>query len=46
MMQAVPSTMAGKTRNQYMWGGVRYHEAPFFNVTAAYYDNKNTTNGV
>ncbi len=46
MMQAVPSTMAGKTRNQYIWGGVRYHAGPFFNVTAAYYDNKNTTNGL
>jgi predicted porin len=45
-MQAVPSNAAGRTRNQYMWGGVRYHASPYFNVTSAYYDNKNTTNGV
>jgi predicted porin len=45
-MQAVPSTMRGRTRNQYMWGGVRYQVTPSFNMTGAYYDDKNTTNGV
>lgn len=45
-MQAVPSTMDGRTRNQYMWGGFRYQASPFFNITGAYYDNKNTTNGL
>lgn len=45
-MQAVPSSMKGRTRNQYMWGGVRYQATSYFNVTGAYYDNKNTTNGV
>ncbi|NIE82299.1 porin [Burkholderia sp. Cy-647] len=45
-LQAVPSTMSGRTRNQYMWGGFRYHATPVFNVTGAYYDNKNTTSSV
>jgi predicted porin len=44
--QAVPSTVFGETRNQYLWGGLRYQATPFFNVTAAYYDNKNATAGV
>lgn len=44
-LQAVPSTMHGQTRNQYLWGGVRYQMSSVFNVTGAYYDNKNTTNG-
>lgn len=45
-LQAVPSTMHSQTRNAYLWGGVRYQVTSFFNVTAAYYDNKNKTNGV
>ncbi|HEY4298970.1 MAG TPA: porin [Paraburkholderia sp.] len=44
--QAVPSTAHGETRNQYLWGGFRYHATSVFNVTAAYYDDKNSTNGV
>ena len=44
--QAVPATIHSETRNQYLWGGFRYHMTPFFNVTGAYYDNKNSTNGV
>jgi len=46
VMQSVPSTMHGKTRNQYTWAGFRYHTTPYFNITGAYYDDKNTTNGV
>jgi predicted porin len=46
VMQGVPVTIDGRTRNQYLWGGFRYHVSPFFNVTGAYYDDKNTTNGV
>ena len=45
-MQSVPSTVHGATRNQYVWGGLRYEATPFLNVTAAYYDNKNSTAGV
>ncbi|NKJ51203.1 porin [Burkholderia sp. SG-MS1] len=44
--QAVPSTVHGETRNQYLWGGFRYHATSVFNVTGAYYDDKNTTAGV
>jgi predicted porin len=46
IMQDTPASAHGKTRNRYLWGGVRYHATPFFNVTAAYYDGKNTTSGV
>jgi predicted porin len=44
--QAVPATVHGETRNQYLWGGFRYHVSPVVNVTGAYYDNKNSTVGV
>jgi len=44
--QSVPSTVHGETRNQYLWGGFRYKVSSFFNVTGAYYDNKNSTAGV
>lgn len=44
--QGVPSTAHGETRNQYLWGGFRYQASPYFNVTAAYYDNANSTSGV
>ncbi|CAB3769737.1 porin [Paraburkholderia humisilvae] len=46
VLQDVPANVEGKTRNQYLWGGVRYQVTRFFNVTAAYYDNRNTTAGV
>jgi predicted porin len=45
-LQDTPQSASSKTRNQYLWGGLRYQATPFFNVTAAYYDNKNKTNGV
>jgi predicted porin len=45
-LQDVPASVHSMTRNQYLWGGVRFQMTPFFNVTAAYYDNKNKTNGV
>jgi len=46
-MQSVPSPAhGGATRNQYMWGGFRYKVSTFFDVTGAYYDNKNSTAGV
>jgi predicted porin len=45
-MRDVHANVRGKTRNQYLWGGVRYQITRFLNATAAYYDNANTTAGV
>ncbi|WP_233833700.1 porin [Paraburkholderia sp. ZP32-5] len=45
-LQDVPSTVHSQTRNQYLWGGARYQVTPYFSATAAYYDNKNKTNGL
>lgn len=36
----------GATRNQYLWGGARYKISPSTEITAGYYDNKNTTQNV
>ncbi|MGF6753511.1 putative porin [Paraburkholderia sp. GAS42] len=45
-IQDTPASAKSQTRNQYLWGGLRYQATPFFNVTAAYYDNKNKTAAV
>ncbi|MEC5404598.1 porin [Paraburkholderia sp. MPAMCS5] len=45
-LQDTPASARSMTRNQYLWGGLRYQATPFFNVTAAYYDDKNKTGGV
>ncbi|MDQ0626285.1 putative porin [Paraburkholderia graminis] len=45
-LQDTPASARSMTRNQYLWGGLRYQATPFFSVTAAYYDNKNKTGGV
>jgi predicted porin len=44
-LQSVPAGTNGLTRNQYLWGGLQYQMSNPVNVTAAYYDNHNTTNG-
>jgi predicted porin len=42
------TTVAAGTsiKNQYLWGGLRYQVDPFVQIIAAYYDNKNYTDGV
>ena len=45
-LQNVAAGVHGLTRNQYLWGGLKYHVTPFVNIAAAYYDDDNTTNGV
>jgi predicted porin len=45
-LQNVATGVHGLTRNQYLWGGLKYHVSPFVNIAAAYYDDDNSTNGV
>lgn len=45
-IQDTPASAKTVTRNQYLWGGIRYKISTQWDLTAAYYDNKNTTSGV
>ena len=45
-LQDTPVSAKTITRNQYLWGGFRYKISTQWDVTAAYYDNKNVTSGV
>jgi predicted porin len=45
-IQDTPVSAKTVTRNQYLWAGFRYKFDTQFDMTAAYYDNKNTTAGV
>ncbi|MEZ0601165.1 porin [Paraburkholderia sp. IW21] len=45
-MQNTTTAAGGSIKNQYLWGGLRYQVDPFVQVTAAYYDNKNSTAGI
>jgi predicted porin len=45
-MQNTATTAGGSVKNQYLWGGLRYHVNPFVEIIGAYYDNENDTAGV
>ncbi|CAB3757167.1 porin [Paraburkholderia solisilvae] len=45
-LQNTATAVTGSTKNQYLWGGLRYQITPFIQVIGAYYDNKNITAGV
>jgi predicted porin len=45
-LQGTTIAAGGSIRNEYLWGGVRYQVDPYVEIIAAYYDNKNITDGV